>query len=93
MPLTSQEQLRFIASDIGSTSTVEAAIDDMVVYSVSCTDTCAADFDGNGVHEVPDIFAYLSAWFAGEAGADVDGVPGVTVPDIFAFLSIWFAGC
>jgi hypothetical protein len=55
--------------------------------------TCAADFDANGSVEVPDIFAFLSAWFAGDESADLDGEPGITVPDIFAFLSLWFAGC
>ncbi len=55
--------------------------------------SCAADFDGNGVRDVPDIFAFLSAWFAGSSSADLDGVPGIGVPDIFAFLSLWFAGC
>ncbi len=55
--------------------------------------TCAADFDGNGTREVPDIFAFLSAWFAQDPRADIDGVPGIGVPDIFAFLSLWFAGC
>ncbi len=54
---------------------------------------CPADFDHNAVHEVPDIFAFLAAWFAGETTADVDGVPGLGVPDIFAFLASWFAGC
>lgn len=54
---------------------------------------CPADFDGNGDVEVPDIFAFLSAWFAMDPGADVDGVPGIAVPDIFFFLSLWFAGC
>ena len=54
---------------------------------------CAADFDkSGGAPGVPDIFAYLSAWFAGDARADVDG-NGVGVPDIFAFLSMWFAPC
>lgn len=57
------------------------------------TGACAADFDGNGIHEVPDIFAFLSAWFSQDPRADVDGTPGVSVPDIFSFLSIWFAGC
>ncbi len=50
-----------------------------------------ADFDGNGVVGVPDIFAFLSAWFAADPRADIDGIPGVSVPDIFAFLSLWFA--
>ncbi len=53
---------------------------------------CPGDFDANGTVEVPDIFAFLSAWFAQDARADVDGVPGVSVPDIFSYLSLWFAG-
>jgi len=60
-------------------------------YPDACA--CRADFDGNGNVGVPDIFAFLAAWFAGNASADLDGVPGVGVPDIFAFLSIWFARC
>ncbi len=55
--------------------------------------TCTADFDGTNGVGVPDIFAFLSAWFAQDSRADVDGTPGVAVPDIFAFLSMWFAGC
>jgi hypothetical protein len=57
------------------------------------TATCAADFDGNGVREVPDIFAFLAAWFGMNPSADVDGTPGIGVPDIFFFLSLWFTGC
>ena len=60
-----------------------------MVYGNSCT----ADFDHNGVREVPDIFAYLTAWFAQSASADLDGVTGIAVPDIFFFLTAWFAGC
>lgn len=57
------------------------------------TTCCPANFDGaNGV-DVPDIFAFLSAWFAGHPSANFDGVGGVTVNDIFAFLSAWFPGC
>ncbi|MBX3407048.1 MAG: hypothetical protein KF869_09815 [Phycisphaeraceae bacterium] len=53
---------------------------------------CAADFDGNGTREVGDIFAFLSAWFAGQpAAVNFGGTPGV--PAIFAFLTVWFAGC
>jgi len=54
---------------------------------------CPADFDGNGSREVPDIFAFLSAWFAQSPAADFNGDSAITVPDIFAFLSAWFAGC
>jgi hypothetical protein len=52
---------------------------------------CVADFNQDGVVNVPDIFVFLSAWFAG--GGDVNLSGTSTVPDIFAFLARWFAGC
>lgn len=64
-----------------------------LVLTVRSADCCLADFDGNGTPGVPDIFAFLSAWFAGDSAADVDANGTVAVPDIFAFLSAWFAGC
>ena len=57
----------------------------------TATAGCRADFDGSGVIAVPDIFAYLSAWFAQDSAAEWDGIGGIAVPDIFAFLSAWFA--
>ncbi len=54
---------------------------------------CAADFDqSGGAPGVPDIFAFLSAWFAGDSRANIDGGT-LGVSDIFAFLSMWFAAC
>lgn len=54
---------------------------------------CAADFDGVNGLTVADIFAFLTAWFAGNPAADFDQMNGLTVADIFAFLTAWFAGC
>lgn len=54
---------------------------------------CPADFDGNGVAQTQDIFAFLGAWFAGNPSADFDGNGSVQVQDIFAFLNAWFVGC
>jgi hypothetical protein len=54
---------------------------------------CAADFNGQGGVTVQDIFDFLAAYFAGEAGADFNHVGGVTVQDIFDFLAAYFAGC
>ncbi len=54
---------------------------------------CPADFNRDGGANVPDIFAFLSAWFAQGPGADFDADGTVAVPDIFSFLSAWFAGC
>jgi len=63
------------------------------MFTVLGEPPCAADINDSGDADVPDIFAFLSLWFAGDIAADIDGVPGVGVPDIFAFLSLWFAGC
>jgi hypothetical protein len=53
---------------------------------------CPADFDGNGDVAVPDIFAFLSAWFALDPRTDFDESGSVGVPDIFVFLAVWFSG-
>jgi hypothetical protein len=54
---------------------------------------CPADFDCSEGLSVEDIFAYLDAWFAGNAAADLDADPGLQTNDIFAFLNAWFSGC
>jgi glucose/arabinose dehydrogenase len=54
--------------------------------------SCAADFDGVNGLTIQDIFAYLNAWFAGDARADFNG-GGLSVQDIFDFLNAWFVGC
>lgn len=53
-------------------------------------DPVPTDVDRNGVSNVADIFAFLSAWFKEWHLADWDMDQVVTVPDIFAFLSDWF---
>jgi len=62
---------------------------------VSVGACCLADFDKAGGRTVGDIFAYLSAWFAGSSYASIqsNGAATPTVGDIFGFLSAWFAGC
>lgn len=54
---------------------------------------CDVDLNDSGSPDVPDIFAFLSLWFASDPAADFDGNGAIAVPDIFAFLSAWFAGC
>ena len=53
----------------------------------------AADFNQSGDTSVADIFAFLSAWFAGSTTADFNALGGINVQDIFDFLSAWFQGC
>jgi len=82
-----------IASSIGRNYTIRVGGFNGATGSGNMTITyCPADFDTDGTVAVPDIFAFLSAWFAMSPRSDLDGVGGVGVPDIFAFLSLWFAG-
>lgn len=51
---------------------------------------CDADWCHDGDVGVPDIFCFLSAWFAlDDAAVNYGGSPGV--PAIFAYLAEWFA--
>lgn len=54
---------------------------------------CPADWNGNHIADVPDIFEFLADWFAMDPASDFDGMNGIEVPDIFFFLAAWFAGC
>ncbi len=57
---------------------------------IDLCEPCDADWDGDLVVGVPDIFAFLSDWFAEEPGARCYGGTCGT-PAIFAFLSTWFS--
>lgn len=51
---------------------------------------CVADWDGDDEVGIPDIFAFLTDWFADDVDAqNYGGQSGVAA--IFAFLSDWFA--
>lgn len=54
---------------------------------------CRGDFNADGAVGVDDIFAFLSAWFAGNWLADFNESGASDVPDIFDFLAAWFAPC
>jgi hypothetical protein len=54
---------------------------------------CRADYDTSGTLAVPDIYTFLSAWFAADPSADFNGINGINEQDIFDFVGGWFAGC
>ena len=65
-----------------------------IAYSMPGCAACAADFDcSGGGPMVADVFAFLSAWFAGDPRANFNGTGGINVQDIFDFLAAWFVGC
>jgi len=94
-PPTNPAYASIFAARFGPTtdSTGIVWVDDVEFLQGAPVPTCDADFDDNGQVQVPDIFAFLSAWFASDLCADFDDNGQVQVPDIFAFLSAWFAGC
>jgi hypothetical protein len=71
-----------------NTSTGSVFVDDMAFSQGAA---CKTDFNNNGSIDLLDIFAFLSAWFAGDPRADYNGMNGVDLLDIFAFLNNWFA--
>jgi len=62
-------RLRFIAGDLGSGSVVEAAIDDLIISDLLCTDC-----NGNGIDDAADIASGTSS------DANLDGVPDECAP-------------
>jgi hypothetical protein len=54
---------------------------------------CRADFNGDGVLGVQDIFDFLAAYFGNYPDADFNGDQAVGVQDIFDFLGAYFGGC
>jgi hypothetical protein len=56
------------------------------------TPCCKADFNQSGATEVQDLFAFLAAWFAGDARANFNG-GGLSAQAIYDYLAAWLAGC
>jgi hypothetical protein len=54
---------------------------------------CAVDFNSDGMVNVADFLAYLSAFAAGSPAADFDGDGVVNIGDFLAYLAGYAAGC
>jgi hypothetical protein len=109
LTLTATMQIRFSVADAPAGSVVEAAVDDVVVFSRTCVATpgCPADVDdgsGTGTPDggvtIDDLIYYLSLFEAGNVDADVDdgsgtGTPdgGVTIDDLIFYLTHFEGGC
>lgn len=79
---TSQVRVRFVASDLGSGSIVEAAIDDVRIVDLVCglsPPSCPADVttegEDNGVPDglvsLSDFSYFLARWSTGDASSDI----------------------
>ena len=90
---TSEVRLRFIAADEGDGSIVEAAVDDVAVFSVVCDEPVFGDIDGDGSVGVSDLLILLGSWGpcadCNDCPADLDGDCNVGVADFLLLLANW----
>lgn len=89
---TSTMRVRFSASDLGSGSVVEAAVDAFQVFSIDC-ESCPGDWNNDGTIDFFDVIGYLADFDAGEPAADLNGDTNFDFFDVIAFLGLVSAGC
>lgn len=87
---TGSMRVRFVASDEGSGSVVEAAVDRFRVGEGVVCETCPGDLDANGTADVFDILIYFDRF--GNGFGDIDGSGVSDVFDILGFFGL-FTGC
>lgn len=88
---TDMIRVRFIASDLGDGSIVEAGVDDLRILSVGC-DTNPADLNGDGNLDFFDISAFLSAFDDQDPIADFNNDGNIDFFDVSAFLKAFGNG-
>ncbi len=92
--LTSTIRVMFVASDLGDGSVVEAGIDDVRIFGVSCaSSSCTADLNGDGFVDFADISIFVSAFSSEDPIADLNGDGFYDFVDISAYIKAFAAGC
>ncbi|MFZ9692032.1 MAG: dockerin type I repeat-containing protein, partial [Phycisphaerales bacterium] len=81
-------RLRFNASDLGSGSVVEAAIDGLEVRVIECDEAAGPDLNGDGIVNGADLALLLSAW-GGSGIGDLDGNGQINGADLAMLLGAW----
>ncbi|XOV75260.1 MAG: GC-type dockerin domain-anchored protein [Phycisphaerales bacterium] len=86
--------MRFVASDEGAGSLVEAAVDGFVVRSTGCEDApCAADTTGDGSVDLADLNLVLGNFGQTTPDGDTNGDGQVDLADLNTVLGAFGAAC
>ena len=82
-------RIQFVASDLNQTSRVEAAIDNVEMIRIDCSEQpCDGDLDGDGIVGTNEILAVLDAWGdCTDCEADITGDGTVNVDDLLYIVS------
>ncbi|MDA0802725.1 MAG: choice-of-anchor B family protein [Planctomycetota bacterium] len=81
---------RFVASDVGLPSTVEAAVDDFRIDGLTCPGALVpGDLDGDGVVGGTDLSIVLGSWGSSDPAADVDASGVVDGADLAILMVNW----
>ena len=91
-------KLRFIASDEGDGSIVEAALDDFRVEEVGCSQPeCPGDFNGDGSRDLGDLSVMLANYPTASGASyemgDMDGDGDIDLADLSALLAVYGVPC
>lgn len=80
-------RLRFVASDTGTDSEIEAAIDDLRISDALCTESQACDLDRSHEVDMGDAMLVLMEWGpVSESPADIDRSGAVDLGDLAMLL-------
>ncbi|MAO20861.1 MAG: hypothetical protein CMJ35_03825 [Phycisphaerae bacterium] len=88
---TDMIKVRFIASDLGSGSIVEAGVDDLRIEAVGCSNN-PADLNGDGELNFFDVSLFLAAFSNQDPVADFNGDGSYNFFDVSAFLAAFSQG-
>ena len=92
---SAQLRVRFLASDLGAGSVVEAGVDGVEVFTYVCDDAVFGDLDDDGIVGINDFLILLAEWGPCDqpcppsCPADLDEDCTVGINDFLLVLANW----